>query len=146
MKARYGVSFTSVNSYLCSVSVSLLDRVVKAPDFIEVWWHIWPVIRLMAMSIRHQALTQTTQIARHVGPTLAQRGADRIHVGPTWGQRSFLSGYSIFCQWTPRIKPKWSLIQNESSSFMNMHFSHPQNVDNIFWPPYVNSRDQVPLH
>ena len=26
-----------------------------------------------------------TQIARHVGPTLAQRGADRIHVGPTWG-------------------------------------------------------------
>ena len=42
----------------------------------------------------------STQIARHVGPTLAQRGADRIHVGPTWGQRSLLSGQqSVFGKW-----------------------------------------------
>ena len=31
------------------------------------------------------------QSARHVGPSLDQRGADRIHVGPTWGQRSLQS-------------------------------------------------------
>ena len=32
--------------------------------------------------------TKPSQIPRHIGPTLAQRGADRIHVGPTWDQRS----------------------------------------------------------
>ena len=32
-----------------------------------------------------------SQIARQVGPTLAQRGADRIHIGPTWGQQNLLS-------------------------------------------------------
>ena len=31
-------------------------------------------------------------MAGHVGPTLAQRGADGIHVGPTWDQRRLLSG------------------------------------------------------
>ena len=35
--------------------------------------------------------TQITNL-KHVGPNLAQRGADRIHVGPTWGQRSLLLG------------------------------------------------------
>ena len=33
-----------------------------------------------------------TQIARHIGPMLAQRGADRIHVGPTWSQRNLMLG------------------------------------------------------
>ena len=34
----------------------------------------------------------SSQIARHIGPTLAQRGSCRLHVGPTWCQRSLLSG------------------------------------------------------
>ena len=40
--------------------------------------------------------TMITQIARYVGPTLAQRGADRIHVGATWGQWSLRSGNVSF--------------------------------------------------
>ena len=50
-----------------------------------VWWFLNPV------SICPSAWP-SPQIARHVGPMLAQRGADRIHVGPTWGQQNLLSG------------------------------------------------------
>ena len=45
-----------------------------------------------------------TQIERHVGPMLAQRGADRIYVGPTWGQRNLLSGV-WHCYW------RWNKVQ-----------------------------------
>ena len=41
-----------------------------------------------------------TQIARHVGSTLAQRGAERIHVVPTWGQWSFLPGVLVNLTWS----------------------------------------------
>ena len=48
-------------------------------------------IALLREVIMEPHVDVVSQIARHVGPTLGQRGADRIHVGPPWGQRSLLS-------------------------------------------------------
>ena len=67
---------------------------------------VWPVCSHFTETLL------ITHIARHVGPTLAQRGADRIHVGPTWGQRCLLSRYitTLLPHVTTLVEPNYTGI------------------------------------
>ena len=59
------------------------------------------------------------KIARHVGHTLAQRGADRIHVGPTWGQRSLLLG--CIPHQVNRVFSLWLVQADNKENFIALH-------------------------
>ena len=60
-----------------------------------------------------------------------------------WSESSFV----VFIAMTWRNNLQWNFSQNENPSFMNMHLKRrPQNVDHMFWPQFVKSREGVPLH
>ena len=87
----------------------LYDDYMIAPVPVKPHWRIW--VKFTG-----------TQIARHVGPTLAQRRADRIHIGSTWGQWSLLSGY--IC--TTKRSKAWTKKKANSGPWFNIKTSSYQ--------------------